>query len=196
MKDKILLEFNIDENNKMVFMKKHNSNELHNDTYIVFKTPKNNYLLADNSFTDEVGYSIYYRMFNIRCFCSVQEYIKLYEESLKEQKNGKFNNDFDDSYLFVCTSVQEIKHDNYFLTTNLVKISNEFLLIFVEGDFEKCKINILKSFKISNELLNNWKENIISIFEKELFEEFTWNKNFEDEETLKQEFNKFLKTFR
>ena len=79
---------------------------------------------------------------------------------------------------------------------NLVKISNEFLLIFVEGDFEKCKINILKSFKISNELLNNWKENIISIFEKELFEEFTWNKNFEDEETLKQEFNKFLKTFR
>ena len=53
MNDKILIELNIDANNKIVIIKKHNSSEIH------------------NSFIDECGYSIYYRIFNIRSFYSI-----------------------------------------------------------------------------------------------------------------------------
>ena len=65
MNDKILIELNIDANNKIVIIKKHNS------SYILFSALVNNYLLADNSFIDECGYSIYYRIFNIRSFYSI-----------------------------------------------------------------------------------------------------------------------------
>ena len=70
MNDKILIELNIDANNKIVIIKKHNSSEIH-DSYILFYALVNNYLLADNSFIDECGYSIYYRIFNIRSFYSI-----------------------------------------------------------------------------------------------------------------------------
>ena len=53
MNDKILIELNIDANNKIVIIKKHNSSEIHNDSYILFYALVNNYLLADNSFIDE-----------------------------------------------------------------------------------------------------------------------------------------------
>ena len=69
--DKILIELNIDANNKIVIIKKHNFSEIHNDSYILFYALVNNYLLADNSFIDECGYSIYYRIFNIRSFYSI-----------------------------------------------------------------------------------------------------------------------------
>lgn len=71
MNDKILIELNIDANNKIVIIKKHNSSEIHNDSCILFYALVNNYLLADNSFIDECGYSIYYRIFNIRSFYSI-----------------------------------------------------------------------------------------------------------------------------
>lgn len=81
----------------------------------------------------------------------VQMPIKLYVKKLNEQKNGFFLLNFDESYLFVCTHIQQqrFKEDNYFMTLNLLDVNEEYNLLFVEGDFDKCTISILKKYILS-----------------------------------------------
>ena len=194
MKIKLLFELDIDSKFKITVHKKNNYYRLHNDSFVYLEHLDNKYLLTDSSFTDEFGYSMYYRFFNIKEFSSIEEYVQLYEKELKNQKNGVFNSNFDDSYLFVCTSIQQkVKdNDNYFLTINLIKIIDKYILMFIEGDYEKCKVNVLKHFILTTDLIEKWKKIMTKVFEFELKKEFLNYNSFKEDDNLEREFKKFI----
>ena len=125
-------------------------------------------------------------------------FIKLYEKELNEQQNGTFVKNFDDSYLFVCTHIQQKKldGDNYFLTLNLLNIDDNYNLLFVEGDFDKCTVTVLKRYILSENQFEKWKKIICSSFECEVLKDFSNNKYFDDEKNLHNEFIKFLESIR
>lgn len=101
-------------------------------------------------------------------------------------------------YLFVCTHIQQqkFKEDNYFLTLNLLNINDNYNLLFVEGDFTKCTVSILKKYVLSKNQFDEWKRIIISSFENELLKDFNNNKHFEHGDDLHNEFNKFLENIK
>lgn len=187
-----LLDLDID--NRIIAERKKDYKKIHNDSYVFFEHKQKKYLLTDTSFLDEFGYSMYHRIFNIKKFQSISHFIKLYEKELNEQKNGTFVKNFDESYLFVCTHIQQKKldGDNYFLTLNLLNIDDNYNLLFVEGDFDKCTVTVLKRYILSENQFEEWKKIICSSFEREVLEDFNNNKYFDNEEVLYNEFNKFL----
>lgn len=193
----MIFSLNIDNENKINVKRKRNFNKIHNDSCLFFENNKNKFLLSDASFVDEIGYSMYYRIFNVYEFKSIEDYIKLYEEVLKEQKKGIYKKDFNGSYLLSCTSIQrKTKNENYFLIISLIKNNENYCVLFVEGDFDKCTVNILKKYILSSNQFQKWKKIISHSFEYELFKDFNENNDFESEEILHNEFNKFLENIK
>lgn len=198
MGNNIIFLLNIDSDNRIVAERKKDFEKLHNDSYVFFEHKEKKYLLTDASFVDEFGYSMYHRIFNVQKFQSILDFIKLYEKKLNDQKNGIFLGNFDESYLFVCTYIQQqrFKEDNCFLTLNLLDINDEYNLLFVEGDFDKCNISILKKYILSKSQFEEWKRIISSSFECKVLEDFNNNKYCMDEKVLHNEFNRFLESIK
>ena len=198
MEKNVIFLLNIDNENRIIVERKKEGEKLHNDSCVFFEHKKKKFLLTDASFVDEFGYSMYHRIFNIKKFQSISHFIKLYEKELNEQKKGTFVRNFDDSYLFVCTHIQQKKldGDNYFLTLNLLNIDDNYNLLFVEGDFDKCTVTVLKRYILSENQFEEWKKIICSSFECEVLKDFSNNKYFDDEKNLHNEFIKFLESIR
>ncbi len=197
MEKDLLFLLSIDDENKLIAKKKKNYDEIHNDSCIFFENHKKKYLLTDASFVDEWGYSMFHRIFNIKEFQSISDYISLHEKILQEYKEGNFENDFDDSLLFTCISLQDkSKSEDYFLTLNLIKIDESYNLMFVEGDFDECIVNILKKYILTSNQIEEWKQIVNDSFKRELLKDFMINNHYYDEESIQDEFNIFLESIR
>lgn len=193
MQRKILFEFNINNDFKLKAIKKWNYDKIHNDSLVFLNSLDKSLELSDSSFTDEFGYSMYQRFFNIKEFDTLEDYVNSYIIDLQKQKNGFFDSDFDESSLFSCTSLQRnIDNESYFSTLNLIKVNNKYILLLLEGDFDECNIRIIKYFEISYNKMKNWKNKFVKIFEFELKSQFDiFNPSLSGTEKEK-EFDKFL----
>ena len=193
MQSKILFEFDINDEFKLKAIKKWNYNWIHNDSLVFLNSPDKCLELSDSSFTDEFGYSMYHRFFNIKEFDSLENYVNSYIIDLQKQKNGLFDSDFDESSLFSCTSLQRnINNEDYFFTLNLIKADNKYVLLFLEGDFDVCNIRIIENFEISYNKIKNWKKKFTKIFELELKNQFNIYNSSLSETQKEKEFEKFL----
>ena len=100
------------------------------------------------------------------------------------------------SYTHLHIQQKKLDGDNYFLTLNLLNIDDNYNLLFVEGDFDKCTVTVLKRYILSENQFEEWKKIICSSFECEVLKDFSNNKYFDDEKNLHNEFIKFLESIR
>ena len=98
--------------------------------------------------------------------------------------------------IYLFAHIYKLDGDNYFLTLNLLNIDDNYNLLFVEGDFDKCTVTVLKRYILSENQFEEWKKIICSSFECEVLKDFSNNKYFDDEKNLHNEFIKFLESIR